>query len=85
MRALRSGSARCTCQIAAQPCAPPSRFPSRPCLSSLASQPQPDSAQRSRLVTRPAAGMAQREHRALDRIPRVLAGMNRRAFCLHAQ
>lgn len=29
--------------------------------------------------------MAQREHRALDRICRALDGMNSRAFCLHAR
>lgn len=42
-------------------------------------------AQRSGFVARPAPGMAQREHRALNRIRRALAGMNSRAFCLHAQ
>lgn len=29
--------------------------------------------------------MAQRDHHALARIRRALAGMNSRAFCLHAQ
>lgn len=84
MRVLRSGSACCTCQIAALPCAP-LRAPLLAPVSPAWSLSRSLTAQRSCFVARPAPGMAQREHRALDRIRRALAGMNSRAFCSHAQ
>lgn len=84
MRALRSGSACCTCQIVASPCAPPRA----PLLASVSPARSPSlslTAQRSGFVACPGPGMAQREYRALDRICRALDEMNSRAFCLHAQ
>lgn len=84
VRVLRSGSACCTCQIAASPCAP-LRTPLLSPVSPAWSLNRSLTAQRSCFVARLAPGMAQREHRALGRIRRALPGMNNRAFCLHAQ